>query len=102
MELLEAIRSNLLSPGAPVEVTDADDGIAIGREAAFPEGAVAGILIVDGGFVDLELVGLVDGIWMAGSGVDTDVECLPPDVDVVSSSEALGNSAKAYQKIFET
>ena len=67
--------------------------LAAGPETAFPDGAVAGILIVDRSFVDLELVGLedpgadglVDGIWMAGGGVGPGVEALPPDVDLVDA-----------------
>ena len=82
----------------PVEITDTGDWIAVGPEAAFPDGAVAGGLIVDGGFVDLErggleglgADGLIDGAEVAGGGVGPGVEGLPPDVDVVSSPEALG------------
>ena len=59
---------------------------------------MAGVLIVDGGFVDLNLGGLknfdfdclVDGGEVTGGGVGPSVECLPPDVSSVSSSETLG------------
>ena len=82
----------------PVEIAGAAGGIAIGPEAAFAGGAVAGVEVVDGCFVDLEFAGLedfladgpVDGGEVAGGGVGPGVEGLPPDVDVVPSSEALG------------
>ena len=59
---------------------------------------MSGVLIVDGGFVDFEVAGaeefgangLVDGGEVAGGGVGPGVECLSPDVGLVSSSEALG------------
>ena len=58
---------------------------------------MAGILLVDGSLVDLKLFGLedfgadgaADGGEVPGGGVGPGVECLPPDVDVVPSSEAL-------------
>ena len=84
--------------GVPVEIAGAAGGVAVSPEAAFPNGAVAGVLIVDGGFVDLEVGGLeefgadglIDGTEVAGGGVGPGVECLSPDVGSVSSSEALG------------
>jgi hypothetical protein len=59
---------------------------------------VAGIEIFDRGFVDLEFRGcenlgldrLADRVEVAGGGVGPGVECLPPDVHVMSSSETLG------------
>jgi hypothetical protein len=56
------------------------------------------VLIVNGSFVDLKrggledfgLDGLVDGAEVAGGGVGPGVEGLAPDVDLMSSSEALG------------
>ncbi len=82
----------------PVEVTGVGDGVALGPEAAFAQGAVAGGLIVDGGLVDFELGGLekfgadglIDRTEVAGGGVGLGVDCLRPDVDLVSSSKALG------------
>jgi hypothetical protein len=81
----------------PVEVTDACGGIAIGPETTLPDGAVAGILIVDGSFIDFErfgmedlgLDGFVDRLQMPGGRVGPGVEGLSPDVDVVSSSSGL-------------
>ena len=86
------------APGVPVEVTGAAGGVAVSPEATLPDGAVAGVLIVDGGFVDLKLGGLkefgfdclVDRGEVAGGGVGPGVEGLAPDVGSVSSSEALG------------
>lgn len=83
--------------GVPVEVTDACGGIAIGPETTLPDGAVAGILIVDGSFIDFErfgmedlgLDGFVDRLQMPGGRVGPGVEGLSPDVDVVSSSSGL-------------
>jgi len=84
--------------GVPIEVAGARDRIAVGPQAALSNRTVAGVLAVDGGFVDLKPGGLedfgadgaADGGEVAGGGVGPGVECLPPDVDVVSSSEALG------------
>ena len=83
--------------GVPVEITGAGDGVAVSPQAAFLDGATTGVLIVDGGFIDLKFSGLekfgfdgpVDGSEVAGGGVGPGVECLPPDVSSVSSSEAL-------------
>jgi integrase len=44
----------------PVEVAGAADSITIGPKTAFAGGAVAGIEIIDGGFVDLKFAGLED------------------------------------------
>ena len=71
----------------PVEIAGAGDRVAVGPQAAFPDGAVTGVLIVDGGFVDLKVGGLedfgtdglVDGGEVAGGGVGPGVEGLPPD-----------------------
>ena len=68
------------------------------KEASFAGGAVARVQVVDGRLVDLEfrglenfgLDGLVDGAEMTGGGVGPSVECLSPDVDIVSPLEALG------------
>ncbi len=68
------------------------------QSATLLDGAVAGVLIVDGGFVDLKIGGLedlgfdgfIDGTEVAGGGVGPGVEGLAPDVGSVSSSEALG------------
>lgn len=59
---------------------------------------MAGIEVVDGCFVGLKCFGLEDfladglddGGEVAGGGVGPGVEGLPPDVDVVPSSETLG------------
>ena len=82
----------------PVEVAGAADSITIGPKTAFAGGAVAGIEIIDGGFVDLKFAGLedfladglIDGGEVPSGGVSPSVEGLPPDVDVVPSSGALG------------
>ena len=84
--------------GVPVEVTGARDRIAVDPQAALSNRTMAGGLIVDWGLVDLKFFGLedfgadgaADGGEVPGGGVGPGVECLPPDVDVVSSSEALG------------
>lgn len=44
--------------GMPVEVAGAVGDVAIDPEATFAGGAVAGIEVVDGGFVDLEFFAL--------------------------------------------
>jgi hypothetical protein len=59
---------------------------------------MAGNEVVNGSFIDLECIcledfladGLDDGGEVAGGGVGPGVEGLPPDVDVVPSSETLG------------
>ncbi len=67
-------------------------------EATFSNRSAIGVVIVDGRFANLEFAGLedfhfdglVDGAEVAGGGLVPSVECLPPDVDLVSSLEALG------------
>ena len=84
--------------GVPVEVTGAGGGVTIRPKAPFTHGAVAGIMIVDGSFIDLGGVGLeefgadglADGAEVPGGGVVPGVEGLAADVDVVPSSETLG------------
>ncbi len=82
----------------PVEVAGALGDVAIRPEVSSAGRAVAGNEVVDWGFVDLEFLGLedfladglADGNEVAGGGGGPGVEGLPPDVDVVPSSEALG------------
>ena len=69
------------APGVPVEVTSAGDRVEVSPQSAFLDGATTGVLIVDGGFIDLKFSGLekfgfdgpVDGSEVAGGGVGPSV-----------------------------
>lgn len=82
----------------PVIITGAAQGIVVDPEVTGLGGAMAWFDILDRRFIDLKLAGfenlgldgLVDGFEVPGGGVGPSVEGLPPDVGLISSSEALG------------